>query len=150
MATKAEEPLATAADPSPSASPLLRRASPSPDDDREEEKESRDTKRRRTWVAALERLETEKENNSLDSFSFDARSVAPFETTPKFGSFTPVLLMETTIVESAEAPPLEKVSDEAPAKGESGPDREPEGEEEEEGDDTSKGKIGNSECSERE
>lgn len=143
MAAKAEEPLATAADPSPSAGPLLRRASP---DDREEDKQSRDTKRRRTCVAALENLETEKED-SLDSFSFEARSVAPIETTPKFGSFNPGLLMETTIVKSAEAPPPDNVSDWSLAEAGSGTEGEAEGEEE---GGASQGKNGNSDCSETE
>ncbi|XP_078154674.1 uncharacterized protein LOC144550378 [Carex rostrata] len=142
MAAKAEEPLATAADPSPSTGTRLRRASP---DDREEDKQSRDTKRRRTCVAALENLETEKEDSS-DSFSFEARSVAPIETTPKFGSFNPVLLMETTIVESAEVPPPD-VSDASPAKAGSGAEGEAEGEEE---GGASQGKNGNSDCSETE
>lgn len=143
MAAKAEEPLATAADPSPSTGTLLRRASP---DDREEDKQSRDTKRRRTCVAALENLETEKED-SLDSFSFEARSVAPIETTPKFGSFNPVLLMETTIVESAEEPPPDNVSDGSPVEAGSGAEGEAEGEEE---GGASQGKNGNSDCSETE
>ncbi|KAF3330714.1 hypothetical protein FCM35_KLT04068 [Carex littledalei] len=145
MAAKAEEPLATAADPSPSTGTLLRRASP---DDREEDKQSRDSKRRRTCVAALENLETEKED-SLDSFSFEARSVAPIETTPKFGSFNPVLLMETTIVESAEAPTPDNVSDGSPAEAEAGSGTEGEAEGEEEGG-ASQGKNGNSDCSETE
>lgn len=140
MAAKAEEPLATAADPSPSTGTRLRRASP---DDREEDKQSRDTKRRRTCVAALENLETEKEDSS-DSFSFEARSVAPIETTPKFGSFNPVLLMETTIVESAEAPPP-NLSDASPEEAGSGAEGEAEGEEE---GGASQGKNGNSDCSE--
>jgi hypothetical protein len=139
MAAQAEEPLATAADPSPSIGPLLRRASP---EDREEKKDSRETKRRRTCVAALESLETEKAD-SLDSFSFDARNAAPIETTPKFGSFNPVLLMETTVVEATEASSPEQVSDEPPAK--EGSETDGKAEREEEGGDTSKGNNGNSE-----
>ncbi|KAJ1686783.1 hypothetical protein LUZ63_018173 [Rhynchospora breviuscula] len=142
MAAQAEEPLATAADPSPPTAPMLRRASP---DDAEEEKQSRDTKRRRTCVEALESLETEKDS-SLDSFSFEARSISPIETTPKFGSFNPVLSLESPIVTSEEAPPPEKVSDASPAEAGTEVEAETVAEEEErEGD--SEGKNGNSQCS---
>ncbi|KAJ4796134.1 hypothetical protein LUZ62_047385 [Rhynchospora pubera] len=151
MAAQAEEPLATAADPSPPTAPMLRRASP---DDAEEEKQSRDTKRRRTCVEALESLETEKDC-SLDSFSFEARSIAPIETTPKFGSFNPVLSLESPIVASEEAPPPEKVPDVSQAEAGTEVEAETvveaeavaEGEERE-GD--SEGKNGNSQCSEAE
>lgn len=128
MAAQAEEHLAAVADPSPPAAPLLRR--PSPGDP------SPDAKRRRTCVAALESLEKDGDEN-FDSFSFEAPTITPIETTPKFGSFNPMLLVEATAVQSA--PPTPPSEEAAEADGDGG----------EEGG-ASQGQIANSERSETE
>ncbi|XP_072954152.1 uncharacterized protein [Typha angustifolia] len=103
-----------------SSSPLEKRTAPYADaeEKRGDDDEPHEAKRRRTCPAALEKISAAAaaaaaaavadDDEESRSFSFQARSIAPIEMTPKFGSFNSLAILEDTSPSPAAEEEVEK------------------------------------------